>query len=199
MLAKLREDLPKESPNALRFTSVFLIDDISASGTSLIRKDEKNFTGRLTVFAEQLSADIDQGTRVFAGADTRVYILLYIATEQALEHIDQALEKWTDAPWVVKPEIIVVQMLTGANRITPTSNPEIAPIIAKYYDPAIEDEHTDEGKTPLHYGYAKCGLPLVLAHNTPNNSIALLWADGSETMRPLFPRKARHVGQNRQT
>jgi hypothetical protein len=29
----------------------------------------------------------------------------------------------------------------------------------------------------MKYGYANCALPLVLEHNTPNNSISLLWAD----------------------
>jgi hypothetical protein len=46
-----------------------------------------------------------------------------------------------------------------------------------------------------------CGLPLVLDHNTPNNSVALLWAetdggdrDGAKVpaMRPLFRRRQRH-------
>ena len=197
MLAKLHEHLPDEEPGTLRFTTVFLIDDISASGTSLLRMQGEKFTGRLNAFAEQLVADVEQDSKVFAGSATKVYILLYIATEQALEHINKALESWGDAPWAEKPDVIVIQMLPHADRITPGSHPEMAPIICKYYDKAIQNEHTDEGKTPLHYGFASCGLPLVLAHNTPNNSLALLWADGSDTMRPLFPRKERHVGQNR--
>ena len=199
MLAKLREHLPDEDPETLRFTSVFLIDDISASGTSLLRMEGDRFTGRLNAFAEQLIADIGQGSKVFAGNATRIYILLYIATEQALEHVNQAMDSWTDAPWTSKPEVIVVQMFKHADRISSESHPEFAPLICKYYDPAIQNEHTDEGRTPLHYGFAGCGLPLVLAHNTPNNSLALLWADGSDTMKPLFPRKERHVGQNRRT
>ena len=197
MLAKLREHLPKEDPETLRFTSVFLIDDISASGTSIVRKEGDKFTGRLNGFAEQLVADINQDSKIFAGSATRVYILLYIATEQALEHINQSLDLWTHAPWTVKPEVVVIQTFAHGGRIAPESHPAMAPLICKYYDPAIQNEHTDEGRTPLHYGFAGCGLPLVLSHNTPNNSLALLWADGSNTMKPLFPRKERHVGQNR--
>ena len=197
MFVKLCEHLPAEDPTTLRFSSVFLIDDISASGTSLIRWENDAPTGRLNAFAEQLKADIRQGSKVFAGGKTRVYVLLYIATNQALEHIDEALKKWTDAPWEVKPEVVVIQKLTEAIRVSTASCPEMAAVIDKYYDPAIQDEHTDEGKTLLHYGFASCALPLVLAHNTPNNSIALIWADGSKSMKPLFPRKERHVGQNR--
>ena len=55
----------------------------------------------------------------------------------------------------------------------------------------------------LGLGYGGCALPLVLAHNTPNNAVALLWAetrgeareDGqpASAMRPLFRRRQRHV------
>lgn len=197
MHSKLVEHLPNEDPGQLSFTSVFLIDDISASGTSLIRENDGVFDGRLFAFAEQLSADIREGNSIFSGGDTRVYIVLYLATEQALEHIDRVLEMWTDAPWNVKPQIIVVQELTESIRVSTESSPEMAHLIDEYYDPAIQNEHTDEGGTSLHFGFASCGLPLVLAHNTPNNSIALLWADGSQIMQPLFPRKERHVGQDR--
>ena len=197
MHSKLKEHLPHQDPLDLRFTSVFLIDDISASGTSLIRERSGKFDGRLYGFAEQLRTDTEQGSEVFAGGETRVYIVLYMATEQALRHISHVLEIWSDAPWEEKPEIIVLQKVTEAARVSHESCPEMANLIDEYYDPAIQNEHTDEGQTPLHYGFASCGLPLVLAHNTPNNSIALLWADGSQTMKPLFPRKDRHVGQDR--
>ena len=200
MIGKLQEHLPHEDSKSLRFSSVVLIDDVSASGTSLIREDANNdLAGRLTAFAQQLNADNDEGNAIFAGMNTRVYILLYIATEKALNHINNALERWVNPPWSVKPEVIVIQKLTEAVRVSPESCPEIAPIIEKYYDSDIEDEHTGEGRTQLHYGFANCGLPLVLSHNTPNNSIALLWADSSEKMRPLFPRRERHVGQGRRS
>ena len=197
MIEKLCEHLPDTDPEILRFSSVFLIDDISASGTSLIRWRDDTLSGRLIAFSEQLKADNEQGAKVFAGRGTRVYVLLFIATEQALEHIDDALDKWKDAPWDVKPEVLVIQKLTEDVRISADSYPDMAGVIGNHYDPIIQDEHTAEGKTPLHYGFANCGLPLVLAHNTPNNSIALLWADGSNIMTPLFPRRERHIGQNR--
>lgn len=197
MQKKLYEDMSWDDAESLRFTSVFLIDDISASGTSLIRWREGKPYGRLLGFSEQLSADTDQGSLVFAGPDTRVYILLYIATEQALAHIESHLDMWNDAPWKNKPTVIAIQKLSNDIKTDGLSCPEMASIIDKYYDEAIEDEHTDEGETSLHYGFAACGLPLIMEHNTPNNSIALLWADGSISMRALFPRRERHIGQNR--
>jgi hypothetical protein len=72
-----------------------------------------------------------------------------------------------------------------------------------YYDPKIETKHTGVGGvTHLGLGYGGCALPLVLDHNTPNNAIALLWAetDGGDRnglqvppMRPLFRRRQRHA------
>ena len=72
-----------------------------------------------------------------------------------------------------------------------------------YYNPAFRTPHTDVGGTThLGLGYAGCALPLVLEHNTPNNAVALLWADvashhpsdpAAPPMRPLFRRRQRHV------
>ena len=160
MIEKLREHLPVEDPLTLRFSSVFLIDDLSASGTSLIREDENGgLTGRLIGFFDQLNADIHNGNEVFDGRNTRVYILLYIATEQAVSRINDALEAWDQPPWNVKPEIIVIQTLSEEFRISEDSCPDMAPIVKEYYDKSIQNEHTDEGQTKLHYGFANCGLP----------------------------------------
>ncbi|MFI7020003.1 hypothetical protein [Streptomyces sp. NPDC050164] len=46
-------------------------------------------------------------------------------------------------------------------------------------------------KTQINAGYRMGDLPVVLSHNTPNDSFALLWAardSGDRTWRPLFPR-----------
>ena len=73
------------------------------------------------------------------------------------------------------------------------SDPAMADLSRRFYDDVLTDEH--KGRAPL--GYADCALPLVLSHNTPNNSISLLWAD--TTVEPqslnrlaLFPRYERH-------
>ena len=71
-----------------------------------------------------------------------------------------------------------------------------------YYDPKIRTKHTDIGGVKhLGLGYGGCALPLVLEHNTPNNAVALLWAETeggdrsgvlAPAMRPLFRRRQRH-------
>jgi len=68
----------------------------------------------------------------------------------------------------------------------------------RYYDNSIETRHIKVAGTDAKLGFGQCALPLVLEHNTPNNSVALLWADtvggnGGHAMRPLFRRRQRHV------
>jgi hypothetical protein len=64
----------------------------------------------------------------------------------------------------------------------------IGALCEKYYSEALEDEHTGSVK----FGLDNCGLPLVLHHNTPNNSLYLLWARRREGFTPLFVRYERH-------
>jgi len=64
----------------------------------------------------------------------------------------------------------------------------IGALCEKYYTDDIGDNHTGCVK----FGFDECGLPLVLHHNTPNNSIYLLWARKSDNLNPLFVRYERH-------
>ena len=66
-------------------------------------------------------------------------------------------------------------------------------LIDRYYDHSVFDEHFEKGGTEdAKYGYAAGGLPVVLHHNTPNNSIALLWSYDDRDVVGLFPRVQRH-------
>ena len=72
-------------------------------------------------------------------------------------------------------------------------------LIHAYYDNRLHDEHTRTGGTEdVKYGYADGGLPLVLCHNCPNNSIYLLWGQVEKKdllpgIKALFPRISRHL------
>jgi hypothetical protein len=52
----------------------------------------------------------------------------------------------------------------------------------RYFDPAADDEHGGVGGVSKRFGFADGRLPLVLSHNTPNNSLFLLqeWASNIE-------------------
>ena len=63
----------------------------------------------------------------------------------------------------------------------------------KYYDHALfkrlEKHCREAGMDTMKLGYAYCALPVVLEHNTPNNSIPLLWAEtgGAAAPTPWSP------------
>ena len=74
-------------------------------------------------------------------------------------------------------------------------------LLRKYYEKnknkgyqSFEDEHFSVGgsECPPYYGFGGCALPLVLAHNTPNNSFPILWWSWDNQVNALFPRVSRH-------
>ena len=77
---------------------------------------------------------------------------------------------------------------------------EILALCEKTYDPylfkRVEKHCREAGMATMCYGYGGCALPFVLEHNTPNNSVPLIWSEtGPATnprMRPLFQRRDRH-------
>ena len=195
LLEKLREDTAiissKEGKGCdAKFRTVVLLDDFSASGTSYLRKEENKFKGKIGDFYRDLSHPENPMSGLVNLNDLEILLVLYIATQQARDHLHTALEELL-RPQKVPFEILIVHPLEGSICLRPGTGDAMEQMLEDYYDPAIEDEHTRKGKTDLKFGYAKCGLPLVLNHNTPNNSIYPLWADSAK-LRPLFPRVSRH-------
>lgn len=84
------------------------------------------------------------------------------------------------------------RILPGAildSRIAITSaGTPMGDLCEKHYTDEFGDHHTGCGK----FGFDNCGLPLVLHHNTPNNSLYVLWARRKEDFNPLFVRYERH-------
>ena len=55
------------------------------------------------------------------------------------------------------------------------------------------DKHFEIGRGKEPYlGFSDCSLPLVIYHNTPNNSFPVLWYSWEDEVNPLFPRVTRH-------
>lgn len=181
----LREALDNE--DAL-FEHVVLVDDFSASGTTAMRQeDDGSFTGRLVKAKEQL----DRLKDVAIVAEPDVSVLLYCASETARSHIDRLLSEagW---PWQLK----VIQVLPSSQRV---EDPALLDMCEKYFDERLLDElgaHINVASGNIRHGFGDGRLPIVLSHNTPNNSISLLWADTRHLLggsqRGLFPRRHRH-------
>ena len=210
LLDNLREDL--NDPSA-RFRIVYLVDDFTGSGTSFLRFDEEiaKWKGKLIRFKDSVQSarddGLDDGTLFEEGWELCVHH--YVASSLAAEAIQKRLDRlagtgvlpedWARATHpsfgMVLPHDLPIDAVSGRHD-------DFIELTRTYYDPIIRTKHTDVGRvTHLGLGYGGCALPLVLEHNTPNNSVTLLWAetgggvrDGipAPAMRPLFRRRQRH-------
>lgn len=188
----IEKEYKDETPH---FEAVCLVDDFAGSGDSLLRLDEEKgeWKGKISKFYNTNKAKVGQ----ILAKNCHLYTHHYLASSQAEKTINDRLARFSESHEefsysatysYVLPESIVV------NDNTPP--PELIDLIKAHYDKGIEDKHVGND---IWFGYRNCGLPLVLEHNTPNNSIALLWADspnsgseGQHKMKPLFARRKRH-------
>ena len=170
-----------------QFKQVVLVDDFYGSGTSLLRKEKNEWKGKLVRARNHIhdlqatEGDLEQ----LVAPDARVRLVIYVASAQAEEHVNGLLQDF-EPGW----DLLVVQRLPSTLRVT---DEDIIRLCEWFFDPVLVDEH--KGSAPL--GYRDAALPLVLTHNTPNNSISILWADsvgreGGLERRAIFPRYERH-------
>ncbi|WP_137123436.1 phosphoribosyltransferase-like protein [Segeticoccus rhizosphaerae] len=193
------------------FRAVYLIDDFAATGTSFFRLDETGKAkGKLYKFAASVrNAQTTLSRRVF-GDDYEVFIHHYVGTAKACKELAQRLR---GAQQVLTEAGLPPKVRTTYGLLLPdwlplnADNPEdraFLDLADQYYDHSIHTKHTEVGGTQdMKLGYGGCALPVILDHNTPNNSMPLLWAetvgapeDGENppvpAMRPLFRRRQRH-------
>jgi hypothetical protein len=206
---ELRRDQPSDQDP--KFDCVWVIDDLTASGTTLIRSKEvsdedtgeKKFEwkGKLCKLQAAISDAREKLGKEFPLAEQfDLCVHHYLATQDALD----AAKKLSDAArstrgvsnWFKEVHFSYGMLLSKDVKL---KHPEdtFVDLANRYYDKAIEDRHTEEsGQKDVRLGYKGCALPLVLEHNTPNNTVALFWADTAGTqghrMRPLFRRRTRH-------
>ena len=191
------------------FVNIFLIDDFSGSGNSILRiKNNGEFKGKLKQFVDEaLGSQAEPrclGERCINNGP-RLYIVTYIASEQAITDLRQRVLSFVSSderPYLYSCTVLdPLQMLNRKLTIPQSDNSNdglFEDMLYDYYDARIEDEHTRTGGRNVILGYGGCALPLVLSHNCPNNSVYLLWAQTEKTdncpgLRALFPRISRHL------
>jgi hypothetical protein len=178
-----------------RFERVCLIDDFTGSGSTLIRLDGTEWDGKVVKFCFQNSHR--RGRQLTTNCHIQIHH--YISSTKAKKIVEDTLRDYqatttgfsfgASFSWVLSHDIV----------IDDNTSPLLLQWINNHYDSSIQTTHNCKDGKPIMLGYKQCGLPLVLEHNTPNNSIALVWAtskggsSASHIMRPLFPRKDRHV------
>jgi hypothetical protein len=180
------------------FKMVFLLDDFSGSGLSYLREDAQSgaFTGKIAKLFKRLTDPQSKVSRLVIPNDLHICIVLYMATDQARGHLERLLDVLFSGAiqgWSIE----VVQQLTSEVSLHEGRDAEFLKLVDQHYDPSVENEHTEKGGTDVKRGFAGCALPVVLTHNTPNNSLFLLWANPEEgyKVRGLFPRISRHRGE----
>jgi hypothetical protein len=198
---ELLEDLRKATSNMNeRFAFVYLVDDFNASGTTLLREEEGVLKGKLCRFWEDVQGDGVLATHF--EPDWVLCVHHYISTDQGHKTVREREEKLRasrgEANWFRSVEFSCGVQLEADFPFKPEELPDFARLIEAYYDDEIETPPMKKGGDNARFGFAQCALPLVLEHNTPNNSIALLWAEtsgknGKHAMRPLFRRRQRHT------
>lgn len=196
LLDELRVDIDRLSGGSLRedecrFRTIVLLEDFAGSGLSCLLKEEGIWKGKISKLYKEIT---DSENPVSGLVDLRkleVMLVLYVASEQAHRHLETAMgEIWSQQG--VRACVKVVHLLAREACLGRGSADPMSQLVERYYDPQICDRHIDKGGTDGRYGFADGGLPLVLSHNTPNNSICLLWSYDFCNPRGLFPRVSRH-------
>lgn len=182
------------SGESAQFEAVCLVDDFAGSGSSLLRLKEGSWKGKIKKFHTANKERV--GTALSSGCT--LYAHHHLASDQAESTIRSRLSEFREGHPQFNYEATFSYVLPQSIVICDESQPaELIDLIKKSYDKRIEDDHIGAN---VWFGYSGCGLPLVLEHNTPNNSVALLWAVSPDKqpvpdqhqMKPLFARRKRH-------
>jgi hypothetical protein len=194
MLKDLRDRVGGEA----FFERVFLIDDFSASGRSYIRLEDGAWKGKIANAVRQFEGP-GEASELRGPDGQEMYIVLYVATEDAIAYIRKTLaEFFAERPSPV-PTVLAVYELPRGTALSDAKEAD-RPFLSlveddRYYRKRGLDKHEAKGGTKdVKRGFAGCGLPVVLGHNTPNNSVYLLWGtpEVQTDARGLFPRVVRH-------
>lgn len=194
MLTELENGLSELGPkkSSPKFNLIWLLDDFSGSGNTYIRyvKDKHVFKGKIPKIYDMLHREA-----LVDPSHYDVYLLLYVATRQAIDHIEYWSDLFTAAKGYKPLQVRVLCPIEQEASLKQSFDESINSFLseADYYDNKATDKHIGVGgTTDARLGFANCALPVVLAHNTPNNSIYLLWGPEGFTPFGLFPRVSRH-------
>lgn len=194
---KLRKDLKKRlerepTDSECRYRAVVLLDDFTASGLSYLRNDKDDGpTGKIQKIWKKLK-DPNSEFSGFVDQDAvSLLIVFYVAASQGIDHLRGDLPDVLGLP---ADTLKVVHALPSDVRVIGDADKNFLNLAAeeRYFDSTADDEHGEVGSASKRYGFADCRLPVVLSHNTPNNSLFLLWAEAEHSVRGLFPRVSRH-------
>jgi len=182
MLINLQDDVPGS-----KFKTIFLLDDFTASGKTYCRPGGKGKLGK--IFDSIFSKKSDGFNSAIDLENLEIHILFYIATLDAIDNINEGIKEWKiehSTEFICTVDCLLPIDKTIKEKIT--SDVEIMDFISRHFDNTVVDEHYKKGKHDLPFlGFNECGLPLVLNHNTPNNSIAVFWLPADKKYKGFRP------------
>jgi hypothetical protein len=198
VLKKMRKAVKDEKAAV---SKIFLIDDFVASGTTFLRQeDDGTWDGKLI----KLLRTMPKEDKAWIVADcATIHVHHYIGSDASYTKLNGMK---SDAEAQIKKELnkdLKVDFSFGwrmpKDVVASQSDPIVKHLVTTYYSRDIEvDANLAGGGTTkdIRWGYKKCALTVVLEHNTPNNSLPLIWGQTEgktgHTMRALFRRRQRH-------
>ena len=211
MLDELGKDEELQGLEKPFFRRIFLIDDFTASGKSFIRYDESDgeYHGKLKKIISELCTENEKDSEGNVDIKHMSYllnpeqkiqidILFCIATEKAKVNIKKCLYDFLKSKcWQDKVEynLHIVQILENKLSNDIKEDKDLIKVLKKekhFVEECVISKSYRVGKNDNPWlGFDECALPVVLAHNTPNNSLPIIWQD-AERFHGLFPRISRH-------
>ena len=204
----LKDKLLKGTSRNL-FESLILVDDFTASGTSFARREACEFKGKIIKVLRALSQSSGRArtsgkpiqielSDLFVKKGINVCVLFCVATEEALARINDEVNSYLKSNLMedkIRFNVDCVQLITAKEIQCTKSHKELKRVLIKekYYDwEEIKSQSYKKGKCDEPFwGFNEGGLLLVLSHNTPNNTLPIIWEDTNK-FRGLFPRINRH-------
>lgn len=175
------------------FRHIFLIDDFTASGTSLIRNEEGKWKGKIPKFINEIM----DGQAEKLKNPCQLHVHHYLASEYSKLAVKPLVEQFQATQPNYRIDLSFGHIIENGLNVSKDKCPEFYELLLKHYDKSVE---TDISKC-VQFGYKEGHLAVVLEHNTPNNTVALIWAETKESevasastpMSPLFRRRTRHL------
>lgn len=193
--------LKKLDESDRKFNSLYLIDDFTASGTSFIRKkDIDQYKGKLTKIIDKFfNSKVNETSRELLLPNVDIHIIFCLATQCAISHIENLLSEFIKSRGLeerISFDVRCVQIIPNRVADEIKNDTTLVDIIKKEKYINKKNVGTKSYKVghgeQEYFGYGDGALPLVLSHNTPNNSILVLWQDDDDHYPSLFPRINRH-------
>lgn len=186
-----------------KFNSVFLIDDFTGSGLSYFRTEDGKYKGKIYTFLNLLfdKEEKEKNPERYILSDLvntdnlDIHIFFYIAKRSSVEYLDAKIAEWkAGMGFSFNHSVDAIQFLEDDIKEQVLKDTAFIELAKKYFDPAVMTDSYQKGKHDEPYlGFDECALPLILYHNTPNNTLPLLWMPESDNGNVgLFPRVNRH-------